>query len=285
MTGKDLFREVGNISDKYVTEAEETKRSFVYNATFRRSLATAACLLVCVGIYFATRTGIKEAATESGNTAPQNVPIYKEENVANGTQNSMTDVDDESYLSDIFDGGKDKADNVAEEYFPRKEEVSWESSEESNIEYERTEEPVGAEFDCRAIIDRLSAYPDDYELLIQGEAFVVLHGVVKAGMERWDKFVSTVTEGKPASIDIVQFTMEGTAIITNVTYNGDRFLMILDDTRKEWGGGVYSESYHNYLSLFQEEGKVHAYLSQEKMLTSIPDDSKDSLLIWYETEE
>ena len=27
MTGKDLFREVGNISEKYITEAEETKKS------------------------------------------------------------------------------------------------------------------------------------------------------------------------------------------------------------------------------------------------------------------
>ena len=72
MTGNDLFREVGNISEKYIAEAEETKRSIIHNVVFRRSLATAACLMVCVGLYFSTRTGRKEAATDSsGGSAPQ----------------------------------------------------------------------------------------------------------------------------------------------------------------------------------------------------------------------
>lgn len=55
MTEKDLFREIGNINEKYITEAEETKRAVIWTPAFRRTLTTAACLVVCFGLYLGVR--------------------------------------------------------------------------------------------------------------------------------------------------------------------------------------------------------------------------------------
>ena len=55
MTEKDLFREIGSINEKYIEEAGEFKKAKILTPAFKRTLATAACLCVCVGVYFGTR--------------------------------------------------------------------------------------------------------------------------------------------------------------------------------------------------------------------------------------
>ena len=58
MTGKDLFREIGNINEEYIKEAQEYKRPkrdiifVINNPTFRKMTATAACLMICAGLAF-----------------------------------------------------------------------------------------------------------------------------------------------------------------------------------------------------------------------------------------
>ena len=61
MTGKELFLEIGNIREEYVTEAENYRartggsilvgwnRKVASSPAFRKTLATAACLVVCAG--------------------------------------------------------------------------------------------------------------------------------------------------------------------------------------------------------------------------------------------
>lgn len=51
MTGMELMREIGLINEAYIQEAGRMKRSFWSSAAVRGSAATAACLLVCLGIY------------------------------------------------------------------------------------------------------------------------------------------------------------------------------------------------------------------------------------------
>ena len=75
MTKKELFQEIGDINEKYLLEAEETRRSIIHNVVFQRSLATAACLVVCVGLGITILTfsgGSKEAASEAGNSMGPN---------------------------------------------------------------------------------------------------------------------------------------------------------------------------------------------------------------------
>ena len=64
MTEKDLFREIGMIDEKYVEEAESVKKAKILTPAFRRTLATVACLCICVGIYFTVRT-VREESEES----------------------------------------------------------------------------------------------------------------------------------------------------------------------------------------------------------------------------
>ena len=79
MTGRELFLEIGNIREEFVAEAEnyqsETKGNILAvisgktakSVTFRKTLATAACLVVCAGLVFTVqKLGIsKDAAKES----------------------------------------------------------------------------------------------------------------------------------------------------------------------------------------------------------------------------
>ena len=79
MTGRELFLEIGNIREEFVAEAEnyqsETKGNILTvisgktakSVTFRKTLATAACLVVCAGLVFTVqKLGIsKDTAKES----------------------------------------------------------------------------------------------------------------------------------------------------------------------------------------------------------------------------
>ncbi len=259
MTGNDLFREVGNISEKYVTEAEETKRSINHNVVFRRSLATAACLMVCVGLYFSTRTGRKAdtAADSSGGSAPQYDAATNDMHSAVGEQ----EADGGFHLQDILDslGGNNKTDNAPQDYYQE----SASSSERAESESINTpEEDIGASGDYwMDTYDRLCAYPNDYEALLQTDAFVVAHGAVKSGMEQWDAFLECVEQGDTAYVDVVQFTEEGDAIISAVVFMGDWYYVLTDHTRDAWGNQGMVEYGYRYLYLDRQDGRTRVVLT------------------------
>lgn len=259
MTGNDLFREVGNISEKYVTEAEETKRSIIHNVVFRRSLATAACLMVCVGLYFSTRTGRKAdtAADSSGGFAPQYDAATNEVYSVVGEQ----DADDGFHLKDILDsfGGNNKTDNTPQDYYQE----SASSSERVESESANTpEEDAGASGGYwMDTIDRLRAYPNDYEALLQTDAFVVAHGTIKSGMSQWEAFLQSVEQGDTAYVDVVQFTEEGDAIITAVVFLGDWYYVLTDYTRDAWGNQDIVDYEYRYLYLDTKDGRTRVVLT------------------------
>ena len=125
MTGKDLFREVGNISEKYITEAEETKRSIIHNVAFRRTLGTAACLVLCVGVIAVTRIGEKSASTQAGDSSPQ----Y--ECSSDGAANMM---ESENSINGINKEEQSAATNTGNS--------SWEDFWEDKRENEKTESSI-----------------------------------------------------------------------------------------------------------------------------------------------
>ncbi len=266
MTGNDLFREIGNISEKYVTEAEETKRSILHNVVFRRSLATAACLMVCVGLYFTTRTGRKEAtADSSAGSAPQYDTM--KENSAVASQESTDGGFDLNDILDIFDRGNDKADSAPQDYYQESASTAQDGASE-NVESNVTNEPeeiVGEIYDEWEMFDRLSAYPNDYEALLQTDAFVVVHGTVKSGLEQWNTFIDSTKDGKPAYVELVQFTVEGDAIITAIQYTGDYYHVLTDYSRDAWGNTGMVEHEYGYLYLDIQDGRTRVVLSDLKL--------------------
>lgn len=264
MTGNDLFREMGNISEKYVTEAEETKRSIFQNVVFRRSLATAACLMVCVGLYFTTRTGRKEAAMESsGGSAPQYDAMKENSAVADQEASDGTNGFDFEDILNWGDRGQDKSESMAENYAPPQDSAMQDGASE-NVESNITNEPegiVGEIYDEWEMFDRLSSYPNDYEAILETDAFVVVHGTVKSGMEQWNSFIDNVKDGKPAYVELVQFTDEGDAIITAIQYTGDYYHVLADHSRDAWGKTNVIEYVYDYLYLDIQDGRIGVVLS------------------------
>lgn len=262
MTGNDLFREMGNISEKYVTEAEETKRSIIHNVIFRRSLATAACLMVCVGLYFSTRSGRKEAADSSGGSAPHYDAAMDEVNSAVGEQ----ETDGGFHLQDILEslGGNNKSESTSEGYYEESASASADNAFD-HMESDRTNEPeesIGAEDGYWPdIVDRLASYSNDYEALLQTEAFVVAHGIVKSGMEQWEDFLQSVEQGDIAYTEVIQFTEEGDAIITAVVFLGERYYVLADHTRDAWGKQGRIEYEYKYLYLDKRDGRTRVVLT------------------------
>lgn len=268
MTGNDLFREMGNISEKYVTEAEETKRSVFQNVVFRRSLATAACLMVCVGLYFTTRTGRKEAAMDSsGGSAPQYDAM--KENSAVASQETTDGGFNLNDILDAFDRGQDKTESMPNDYAPEQDSASaTKDGASENVESNVGSEPeyvVGEIYDEREMLDRLSSYSNDYEAILETDAFVVVHGTVKSGMEQWNSFIDSTKDGKPAYVELVQFTDEGDAIITAIQFTGEYYYVLTDHSRDAWGNTGMVEQEYGYLYLDVQNERTRVLLSDLKL--------------------
>lgn len=284
MTGKDLFREVGNISEKYITEAEETKKSIIHNATFRRSLGTAACLVLCVGIFAITRSGEKASEATSDST-PQYIASDNQMHPMDGTNNVQMNTAEQ-------DVGSSAGNSSWEEFWDS---VKENEQTESSVEKEdytssnAPEEVVGEEpslsdrewGDCveDLIIERLQSYSNNYEELLQTDAFVVAHGTVKSGMAQWETFVNSVEEGVPAYVDVVQFTDEGDAIITGLYFAGEYFCIMEDHTRDAWGKTGIVKYEYQYLYTDTRDGRTVVILSD---LQLEGEDIQDAIMSYSE---
>lgn len=88
MTEKELFREIGNINEKYIAEAEETRRAVIWTPAFRKTLATAACLVVCFGLYLGVRHLDLGAKTESAPAQLENAMDMSENMTMDSASNS-----------------------------------------------------------------------------------------------------------------------------------------------------------------------------------------------------
>lgn len=268
MTGKDLFREVGNISEKYITEAEETKRSIIHNVAFRRGLGTAACLVLCVGIFAVTRMGEKSASTQSAEnspqcdavaSAPEEVQDYEGSMNEMATQNGNSQYEEEGSLEDLWNSlaGSDRAESS--------------TNAEDSPQFNYPEEMVGEEpamsdegfevYDYDEVVRWLELYPNDYEELLHTDAFVVAHGSIEAGWDNWQRFLSDAQAGEYSYISLVEFTEEGDAIITAVVYDGEIYHIVMDCTRDAWGTTGIVEYEYKYLYTDTYDGWTEVVLS------------------------
>lgn len=107
------------------------------------------------------------------------------------------------------------------------------------------------------IKEHLSQYSNDYEELLYSEAYVVVHGKEKWGTVYLEDFLENVEQKKPAEMDIIQFTVEGDAILYYLNYNGEDFYMAADYSRDAFrgNGAAYEEWTFPYLKIFENTGE------------------------------
>lgn len=295
MTGKDLFREIGMIEEEYVAEAENYKRPVIHHAAFKRALATAACLVVCLGIYWGVQVTrdnetmyAEDSAAQAEKTgyAEEEVPIESEclTTVTGTTETVHTEATaeateavecfpDTTYLQ--LTGQQDNTTSGGEEATKQDSALDttisgaqYAVSETQNVAESKLMEDGVRDF--AAAKDRLAAYPDEFEELCQTEAYIILHGSVEKGQEKWEDFLTGVKAVEPAAIDIVQFTIEGDPIITCLYFDGQEFYVVRDNTRDAFAGsgtGI-TESRYPYLNIIRGEVYTEVYLSKEAELTS-----------------
>ncbi len=286
MTGKELFQEIGMIKEEYIAEAESYKRPIIYNAVFKRTLATAACLVACMGIFWGTQWSKGVENLKADNSAKQTTEVNDE--ACQMEQEGALEVLTGKETGKSNDGiveclPREKAANVSgaeKEEIPLQD-IKEATQEETVIQSHPEQESVssgmqesmdnmdGTVMDFTKVKARLAEYPEDFDQLFQQEAYIIMHGSVEKGQEKWDSFLAKVKALESASIDIIQFTMEGDPIITYLYFNGQEFYVVRDNTRDAFAGsgaGV-SECTYPYLNILQEGEKIEGILSKEANLT------------------
>lgn len=252
MTEKDLFREIGRINEKYVEEAAQVKKAKILTPAFRRTLATAACLCICVGIYFGTR-GLREDLVANESAADMSIAPSEAATQVGMTSDSVNfeSADVESSVAEDTDGslldelinsltGKRESASSATQNAPQDSMSTDNYMDEECVEQESQKDI--AEVGSQATISKeLEDYSNDYEELCNEDAFVVTHGKVTAGYDKWEAFLYGFECGEIVQLDVIRFTVEGDAIITRVWCENGVFHIIEDSTRDAWGVGGYAE--------------------------------------------
>ncbi|MBR4084437.1 MAG: DUF4362 domain-containing protein [Lachnospiraceae bacterium] len=291
MTGKDLFHEIGNINEKYITEAEETKKSIIHNVAFRRGLGTVACLVLCIGIFAITRIGEKSASAPAADTAHNSATYMESEGVQNvGAESGVKE--STPYDSDVNDFLNDLTGNKKEEFMT---EAADSCPQHSVQEDMMAAEPDISEqediaYNNRELVSKLQSYSNVYEELLETEAFVVVHGKAVRGRNVWQKFLEDAQAEIPSEVDLVEFTEEGDAIITGLVYDGEIYHVVMDCTRDAWGKTEILEYEYKYLYTDTQDGCTEVVLSDlelegEEIREAILTDSLDvHYLVQYKEE-
>lgn len=127
------------------------------------------------------------------------------------------------------------------------------------------------DWDAAVIKAELKKLPQRYEpeKAVEDGCFVILHGKLQSDPKLADDFAAAVKEGQAASLRIVQYTVEGDAIIMHVDYRDSAFHALYDVSRDHFGGfGSDPVAYSMpYLAVFDEEGRQVAYLVEEDNLS------------------
>lgn len=203
MTGNDLFREIGNIDEKYIKEAQESKRMVIFTPAFRKGLATAACLLLCLGIFAGVQQVRNGAKSEPAT-------MQAETNSATSTNSSMKT---ESVVMDTADTqcsvatGEAASENVSEESF-------WEGFLSGDEEATATdsapqENAVQAAPEADSVTSKVPGV---------AEADIYYDDFVCGGLEDVEYFLQTTAEGKEYVLELIHLLEDGTYVRATLQY-------------------------------------------------------------------
>lgn len=264
MTGKDLFREIGMIDEKYVVEAEEVKRPVRFNPMLKKSLATVACLCICIGLYFGVRqldigVGGESTANSTADAVGQSAGYDGSMAASNGAWQES-----ESFFDEMSIAATTEAYKTAEDCEVVEKDENSELLQDNKQENEQNEADsqmgdaniaesvqsdrtvIETSRDFEEISERFAGYSDVFEP-DTGEVDVInRHGELQPGSAALEDFLAKTESGADAAIELVQFTIEGDPIFYYIQYNGKDFYMVMDARRDAFAGdkqmeeGVYS---------------------------------------------
>ena len=127
--------------------------------------------------------------------------------------------------------------------------------------------------------------------------FLVTNGGL-ANEELWHEFLDHCYQGKAAEITFGQYTIEGDVIYTLLSYDGDRYHAITDNSRDRFGKPQFFEydgeqlNYFEWTTMEEYSDGIHpalnrmACLSDEKytdadeMVSDIREGKTDVVLLW-----
>lgn len=271
MTEKDLFREIGMIDEKYVEEAEAVKKAKILTPAFRRTLATAACLCICVGIYFTVRT-VREESEESAKDFAYAEMMTATADGTSDRRDSDAKAEGFNAIGEMFEemtGASNSMSEGATMDTQQKQEEEMESCDSALQENEPVSSEDTVTEDTEDAIEELSEYSNDYEELCNSDAFVVTHGEVSAGMDKWELFMMEANRGNEAQVDVIRFTEEGDAIITRVCYKDGMYYLLEDSTRDAWGNGTYTAYEFSSINIIEDsEGYVEIIFADKIIIDS-----------------
>lgn len=247
MTGKDLFQQVGNINEKYVLEAEETKRSLIHNVAFRRSLTTAACLAICVGLFF---VAVRPLRIQEGVASVSDIVNSLLKDISN---NAMTPSD--LTINSVV------SENKADGYYEA------ESAPQNNYWEEGSAEEAASSTNSMCELG----------------TFVVNQGQVQEGLECWEEFVQITADEEPAFIEIIENKEDGGKVATMVVYDG--YIYLVNSEYSEDADGNVKERWgeYKYLTCVERQDAVDIIFSEDRIESVqddyVPDIEKGELLL------
>lgn len=106
--------------------------------------------------------------------------------------------------------------------------------------------------DLDTIKTSLAQYSNDLDELAESDSYVILHGQQYSGSRHWDSFYENVQNNIPDHLTLVQFTVEGDAILSYLDYDGKDFYMISDYSRDAFMGDEdkYQAAAYSCLKVF-----------------------------------
>ncbi len=290
MTEKELFREIGNIKEEYVAEAQEYKRSIWQNTVFQRSLVTAACLLVCLGIYWGTEylkggdKAMQESAIAPESCMDVETEIFEVKTEATEmTASQMTDAD--GVAEEQAEMVQKPATIPQEEAFPEDGVIAEAETERKMVcipamkkELAETEAvqgmlPVGEPDNLKENITQAGMEQDSIlqevgslqDISVKLDTF---QGKIKSGKAQWDAFFIQVQQAKTADLKLSYTTAEGKEEVVLVKYDAEEFQISLEDaTDSMTTVPDGKELIFSYLYLVQEGELVEVILATEADLT------------------
>ncbi len=118
---------------------------------------------------------------------------------------------------------------------------------------------------------QLTTYPKDYKLtvaLTEPYSFIVVNNGMVYNIEYWEDFIAKVTNKEGTMLNIVEYTPNNNAIISNIFYNENEFTVVRDSRRDVDGDQVLTkETYKNLLTYKDKEEVVYYYLTNQDSIT------------------
>lgn len=268
MTEKDLFREIGNINEKYIVEADETKRAAIWTPAFRRTLATAACLVVCFGLYLGVRQLDLGAQTESAPAQLENAMDMSQNMTMDSASNSENAAgEDGSFWEEIWPMENAATNTESKSENAESEMIQQDTYEESTTMESATPEAdveVGADVGAVENVENkgdsvaTQGVQETQKDSEQREKYFMVdllpYPWLMSGQEELGSFLELCGNGEEATLELIRTLEDGTYERAYLSYDGKDSYVWTQWQAPDYGMSVEkaTETEYGKLSVFED---------------------------------